>query len=130
MKLSTGLEAIPIEFDNGEKTAIYINPADPQLAVRIKAMLDNFSAMNERFGATMMADIDAYNAVNQEIAEQIDATFGAGTASAVFQFVSPLAAVDNEPFVAAFLRGILGEIDKRTAKIKKRMDEHLAKYSK
>lgn len=36
MKLSTGKVAFPIEFDNGEKTCIYFNPNDPELAVRLK----------------------------------------------------------------------------------------------
>lgn len=36
MKLSTGKVAFPIEFDNGEKAVIYINPNDRGIQDRIK----------------------------------------------------------------------------------------------
>ena len=36
MKLNTGKQAFPIEFDNGDVQNIYFNPNDPDLAIRMK----------------------------------------------------------------------------------------------
>lgn len=41
IKLSTGIVAFPIEFDNGEKGVIKFNPNDPDLAVRLQTAYDN-----------------------------------------------------------------------------------------
>ena len=43
IKLSTGKIKFPIEFDNGEKDAIYFNPNDPELATRFIEAKDKIS---------------------------------------------------------------------------------------
>lgn len=43
MKLSTGKEAFPIEFDNGDKDCIYFNPNDPDLGTRLLEAKDKIS---------------------------------------------------------------------------------------
>lgn len=44
IKLNTGREAFPIEFDNGDKDCIYFNPNDPDLAKRLLEAKDKISA--------------------------------------------------------------------------------------
>lgn len=48
IKLNTGREAFPIEFDNGDKDCIYFNPNDPDLAKRLIEAKDKISARIEK----------------------------------------------------------------------------------
>lgn len=48
IKLNTGREAFPIEFDNGDKDCIYFNPNDPDLAKRLLEAKDKISARIEK----------------------------------------------------------------------------------
>lgn len=55
LKLSTGREAFPIEFDNGDKDCIYFNPNDPDLAVRLMESRDKISERLEKLNYNELA---------------------------------------------------------------------------
>ena len=85
MKLKTGLIPFPIEFDNGAKETIYINPNDPDLFVRFSEFENR---MNERVknleDFELTADgtpknvefVDAFREIRNATCEELDIAFG------------------------------------------------------
>lgn len=66
MKLSTGKVAFPIEFDNGDKAVIYLNPNDRGIQERIQG----FEASVEK--RTKAIDLEKYKSRFEGIVPQID----------------------------------------------------------
>ena len=94
MKLSTGKVAFPIEFDNGEKTCIYFNPNDPELAVRLKDFQVRVEQRVHDAGEIPLKPdgtpenetlIEAFRALRTIIDEEIDVAFGAPISAEVFK---------------------------------------------
>lgn len=70
MKLSTGKVAFPIEFDNGDKAVIYLNPNDRGIQERVRGFEKavgerikkiNFEKYKSRFGEDTSISIDFEN---------------------------------------------------------------------
>lgn len=143
MKLSTGRVEFPIEFDNGDKDSIWFNPTDPQLAIRLK---DFGSSVSEKLKAyddmevtvdgqaKDESDIEKFREMLNIIYEEIDKAFDSKISDVVFKYCSPLAIVDGDYFMMNFVNAIIPEIKKHNKKAvqqaEKKMEKHLAKYSK
>ena len=143
MKLKTGLIPFPIEFDNGAKETIYINPNDPDLFVRFSNFekrveyklkdIDDFELSadgtpnNEEF-------IGKFESINKVICEELDIAFASNVSDIVFKYCSPFAIVGGEYFLIQFVQAIRPEIEKHNKKanadLQKKMAKHTAKYSK
>ena len=143
MKLSTGKVAFPIEFDNGAKETIYINPNDPDLFVRFsnfeKRVEDKLKDIDD---FELSADgtpnneelIGKFESINKVICEELDIAFASNVSSIVFKYCSPFAIVGGEYFLIQFVQAIRPEIEKHNKKanteLQKKMAKHTAKYSK
>lgn len=143
MKLSTGRVEFPIEFDNGDKDSIWFNPTDPQLAIRLKDFSGRVSEKLKAYDdmevtvdgqAKDDADIEKFREMLNIIYEEIDKAFDSKIADVVFKHCSPLAIVDGDYFMLNFVNAITPEIEKHNKKAmqqaEKKMEKHLAKYSK
>lgn len=143
MKLKTGLIPFPIEFDNGAKETIYINPNDPDLFVRFSEFENR---MNERvknledFELTTdgtpknVEFVDAFREIRNATCEELDIAFGNKISDVVFKYCSPYAIIGGEYFLIQFVQAIRPEIEKHNKKanteLQKKMAKHTAKYSK
>ena len=140
MKLSTGKVAFPIEFDNGNKTAIYFNPNDPDLFIRIKnfegIVLERIKAFGEielsNDGTPIKKEeIETFEKMQNILKEELDRAFGGEISGEVFKYCSPFAIVGGEYFIMQFIKAITPEIGKHIQKASAdRMAKHLDKYSK
>lgn len=143
MKLSTGKVAFPIEFDNGNKTAIYFNPNDPDLFIRIKNLegivlerikaFDDVELSNDGM-PTNTEEIEIFEKMQNILKEELDRAFGGEISGEVFKYCSPFAIVGGEYFIIQFIEAIIPEIEKHIEKAntesQKRMAKHIGKYSK
>lgn len=141
MKLSTGKVAFPIEFDNGDKTAIFFNPSDPDLMSRMKKFtakigekikgIDDIELDNEGVPA-QISQIEAFEKMQGILKEELDYAFGGEVSKEVFKHCSPFAIVDGEYFVLQFMRVVTLEIEncikKANADAEKKMAKHIDKY--
>ena len=143
MKLSTGKVAFPIEFDNGAKETIYINPNDPDLFVRFsnfeKRVEDKLKDIDD---FELSADgtpnneelIGKFESINKVICEELDIAFASNVSSIVFKYCSPFAIVGGEYFLIQFVQAIRPEIEKHNKKanadLQKKMAKHIDKYTK
>ena len=140
MKLSTGKVAFPIEFDNGNKTAIYFNPNDPDLFIRIKnfegIVLERIKAFGEielsNDGTPIKTEeIETFEKMQNILKEELDRAFGGEISGEVFKYCSPFAIVGGEYFIMQFIKAITPEIGKHIQKASaERMAKHLDKYGK
>ena len=143
MKLSTGKVAFPIEFDNGDKAAIYFNPNDPDLMIRMKNLdekvQDEIKALgdielNEEGKPTQISQIETFEKMQNIIKRELDYAFGGSVSEVVFKHCSPFAIVDDEYFIVQFIEAITPEIEKHIKKanadVEKRMAKHIDKYKK
>ena len=143
MKLSTGKVAFPIEFDNGDKTAIYFNPNDPDLMIRMNNFegkvqdkikdLDDVELTNEG-KPTQISQIETFEKMQNILKSELDYAFGGSVSEIIFKHCSPFAIVEGEYFVVQFIQAITPEIEKHIKKanadVEKRMAKHLEKYGK
>jgi hypothetical protein len=143
MKLSTGKVAFPIEFDNGAKTAIYFNPNDPDLMIRMKNFegrvferikdFEDVELTNEGTPADI-SEIETFEDMQNIIKEELDTAFGGSVSSEVFKYCSPFAIVGGQYFIIQFIEAITPEIEKHIKKSasesQKRMAKHIDKYRK
>lgn len=143
MKLSTGKVAFPIEFDNGAKETIYINPNDPDLFVRFsnfeKRVEDKLKDIDD---FELSADgtpnneelLEKFESINKVICEELDVAFASNVSSVVFKYCSPFAIVGGEYFLIQFVQAIRPEIEKHNKKanadLQKKMAKHIDKYTK
>lgn len=143
MKLSTGKVAFPIEFDNGAKETIYINPNDPDLFVRFsnfeKRVEDKLKDIDD---FELSADgtpsneklLEKFENINKVICEELDIAFASNVSSVVFKYCSPFAIVGGEYFLIQFVQAIRPEIEKQNKKanveLQKKMAKHTEKYTK
>ena len=113
MKLSTGKVAFPIEFDNGAKTAIYFNPNDPDLMIRMKNFegrvferikdFEDVELTNEGTPADI-SEIETFEDMQNILKEELDIAFGGSVSSEVFKYCSPFAIVGGQYFIIQFIR--------------------------
>ena len=143
MKLSTGKIAFPIEFDNGAKETIYINPNDPDLFVRFsnfeKRVEDKLKDIDD---FELSADgtpsneklLEKFENINKVICEELDVAFASNVSSVVFKYCSPFAIVGGEYFLIQFVQAIRPEIEKHNKKanveLQKKLAKHTDKYTK
>lgn len=143
MKLSTGKVAFPIEFDNGDKAAIYFNPNDPDLMIRMKNLDEKVHGeikalgdieLNEEGTPTQISQIETFEKMQNIIKRELDYAFGGSVSEVVFKHCSPFAIVDDEYFIVQFIEAITPEIEKHIKKanadVEKRMAKHIDKYKK
>ena len=136
MKLSTGKVAFPIEFDNGAKETIYINPNDPDLFVRFsnfeKRVEDKLKDIDD---FELSADgtpnneelIGKFESINKVICEELDIAFASNVSSIVFKYCSPFAIVGGEYFLIQFVQAIRPEIEKHNKKANADLQKKMAK---
>ena len=142
MKLNTGKIAFPIEFDNGNKDCIYFNPNDPDLFSRMRDLSANIDKRIKAMSDVMLGVdgkpenieyIDAFNALQKILYEELNIAFGSDVSSVVFKYCSPFAIVNGEYFISQFVKAITPEIEKHieeaTAARRAKMDKHLSKYT-
>lgn len=134
MKLNTGLNEIEINFDNGESGVIYYNPTDPKLYERLKAFDD---IVSERLSEITGESIDAINAADDIVCEELNKTFNGDVSSVLFKYTSPLAVMPNGTVYFAYVAGELAkEVKDGTEKAYKNFvkknkaaaEKHLKKY--
>ena len=143
MKLSTGKVAFPIEFDNGDKLAIYFNPNDPDLMVRMKNLDEKIKSKVDEIGdvdldeegkPTQIHQIERFEKMQKILKEELDFAFGGSISDIVFKHCSPFAIVDGQYFVVQFVEAITPEIEKHikksNAEVEKRISKHIDKYKK
>lgn len=143
MKLSTGKVTFPIEFDNGDKQAIYFNPNDPDLMVRMKNLDEKIKSKVDEIGdvdldeegrPTQIHQIEQFEKMQKILKEELDFAFGGSISDIVFKHCSPFAIVDGQYFVVQFIEAITPEIEKHIKKanadVEKRMAKHIDKYKK
>lgn len=143
MKLSTGKVAFPIEFDNGDKEVIYFNPSDPDLMTRLNSLKGNIEGRIKDLGDVELANdgtpveetqIEAFENMKNIFKEELDFAFGGKISAGVFKHCSPFAIVEGDYFVVRFIEAITPEIEKHIKKahsaVEKKMQKHIAKYSK
>ncbi len=143
MKLSTGKIAFPIEFDNGDKDCIYFNPNDPNLAIRLSEFQDKVSKKVDEIEDINLKPegipedtlfFDRFCKFQSVLLEELDVAFGGNVSAVVFKHCSPFAIVGGKYFIEQFIEAIKPEINKHikkaTADVEKKMQKHIAKYSK
>ena len=143
MKLSTGLIAFPIEFDNGDKDFIRFNPNDPALSIRMR---DFEKKVNDRIAEVSdiklnadgtpedVSTIEQFRQIHTIVCDELDVAFGAPVSKVAFKHCSPFAIVGDTYFILLFLEALKPEIEKsiRDAKEKAeaKLNKHIAKYKK
>ena len=143
MKLSTGKVAFPIEFDNGDKQAIYFNPNDPDLMIRMKNLDEKMQEkikgledveLTEEGAPTHISQIETFEKMQNILKDELDYAFGGSVSEIVFKHCSPFAIIGGEYFVVQFIEAITPEIEKHirraNADVEKKMAKHLDKYGK
>lgn len=137
MKLSTGVIGFPIEFDNGDKQIIYFNPNDLELFVRLKKFENGLSKrinqikdieLNNDGSAVNDAEAQLVEKLMQAIKEEVDYAFNSSISNVVFKYCSPLAVVNGEFYVEAFLTALTPEIKREIEKSNKKLEKHIGKY--
>lgn len=146
MKLSTGKVAFPIEFDNGDKDCIYFNPNDPNLFIRLKNFEGKIKERIKDLGdielnaagvpkePESIKVVEDFEKMQNIIFEEMDIAFGGEISAVVFKHCSPFAIVGGNYFIMQFVEAIKPEIEKHIKKanadVEKKMQKHIAKYSK
>jgi hypothetical protein len=143
MKLNTGKVAFNIEFDNGDKQAIYFNPNDPDLMSRMSNLQKKIQSRTEKMDDFEMtiegkpvhdAYIEFFDKAQQTVKDELDCAFGGEISDVVFKHCSPFAVVDGEYFIVQFIKAITPEIVKHIEKTKSEMEakmsKHIDKYKK
>lgn len=143
IKLSTGKEAFPIEFDNGDKVEIFFNPNDPDLAIRMRDFQAKANARIEELKdmdltpegkPNDVAMIDEFEKMRNILCEEMDYAFNGDISSKIFKHCSPFAIVNGDYFLLLFIDAIIPEIKKRVKKsneqAQKRMSKYLNKYGR
>lgn len=140
MKLNTGKIAFPIEFDNGDKDVIYINPNDPDLMVRLMNFrtivseklheIDNAEGveLTNEGKPKLSAHIEIFDKMQKVMKDELDVAFGGDISSVVFKHCSPFAITGGEYFIVQFIAAITPELEKCIAKTKEEVDAKIAKY--
>lgn len=137
MKLSTGRVAITIDFDNGDKDAIYFNPSDPELLLRMQKFegkakerikaFEDVELTNEGTPADI-TQIEAFEKMQNILKEELDWVFDSPISKVVFKHCSPFAIIDGEFFVIQFVNAIAPEIKRHIEKAKKASNEKMLKH--
>lgn len=139
MKLSTGKIAFPITIDNNPTEYIYINPQDPNLMFRLKALQGNLMERIKQFEDVELTPegkpvtdsfVETFEKIQNVFFEEIDKAFGSDVSEVVFKYCSPFAIVEapDVKFCEVFLREFIPEIEK---KIRERNNSKYAKkYNK
>ena len=143
IKLNTGKEAFPIEFDNGDKVEIFFNPNDPDLAIRMRDFQAKANARIEELKnmdltpegkPNDVAMIDEFEKMRSILCEEMDYAFNGDISSKIFKHCSPFAIVNGDYFLLLFIDAIIPEIKKRVKKsneqAQKRMGKYLNKYGR
>ena len=143
MKLSSGKIAFPIEFDNGDKQNIYFNPNDPNLPIRLQEFQKKVSErikeikdieLNAEGKPENMDFMENFQKMQTILCEELDIAFGGEISSIIFKYCSPFAIVNGDYFLMQFINAITPEIEKHikkaNAEVEKKMEKHIAKYSK
>lgn len=139
ISLNTGKIKFPIEFDNGEKTAIYFNPNDPSLPIRLKDFekllaekIDNIEDIRLTLEGTpeKIDQVEIFRNMQNVVFEELNTAFDSDISSVVFKHCSPFAWVDGEYFIVQFINALTPEIEKHIKKATEKMSKHLKKYIK
>lgn len=139
IKLNTGKEAFPIEFDNGDKVEIYFNPNDPDLSIRMRDFQKNVEARTDFYNDMALdADgkpvdvsaIDKFEEMRNIVCEELDRAFNGDISSKVFKHCSPFAIVEGNYFMLQFIEAIRPEIEKRVKKANEQTNKNMQKYLK
>lgn len=139
IKLNTGKEAFPIEFDNGDKVEIYFNPNDPDLSIRMRDFQKNVEKRTDFYNDIALdADgnpvdvsaIDKFEEMRNIVCEELDRAFNSDISSKVFKHCSPFAIVDGNYFMLQFIEAIRPEIEKRVKKANEQTNKNMQKYLK
>lgn len=139
IKLNTGKEAFPIEFDNGDKVEIYFNPNDPDLSIRMRDFQKNVEERTDFYNDIALdADgnpvdvsaIDKFEEMRNIVCEELDRAFNSDISSKVFKHCSPFAIVDGNYFMLQFIEAIRPEIEKRVKKANEQTNKNMQKYLK
>lgn len=139
IKLNTGKEAFPIEFDNGDKVEIYFNPNDPDLSIRMRDFQKNVEARTDFYNDMELdADgkpvdvsaIDKFEEMRNIVCEELDRAFNGDISSKVFKHCSPFAIVEGNYFMLQFIEAIRPEIEKRVKKANEQTNKNMQKYLK
>lgn len=137
IKLNTGRVSFPIEFDNGTKDVIMFNPNDPNLVSRLKDLQSNI--MNkldvlENKNEQEYDVIETFEEIEKALCVELDKAFGGNVSEIIFRFCSPFAITNGVFFFVQFFEAIIPEIEKcikkSASEVQKKMEKHIAKYSK
>lgn len=139
IRLNTGKEAFPIEFDNGDKVEIYFNPNDPDLSIRMRDFQKNVEARTDFYNDIALdtegnpvdvSAIDKFEEMRNIVCEELDRAFNGDISSKVFKHCSPFAIVEGNYFMLQFIEAIRPEIEKRVKKANEQTNKNMQKYLK
>ena len=139
IKLNTGKEAFPIEFDNGDKVEIYFNPNDPDLSIRMRDFQKNVEERTDFYNDIPLdaegnpvdvSAIDKFEEMRNIVCEELDRAFNGDISSKVFKHCSPFAIVEGTYFMLQFIEAIRPEIEKRVKKANEQTNKNMQKYLK
>lgn len=125
MKLNTGKVKFDVEFDNGDKDAVYFNPSDPDLIVRITKVKDNLKSrfknmddveLDENGTPTDPAKLKLFIEMRNIFFEEFDRAIGGDVSKVFFKHCSPFAIVNGEFFVSQVIEFISETIKKANKK--------------
>ena len=109
MILNTGKVKFDVEFDNGDKDAVYFNPSDPDLLIRVTKVKDNLRArfkemddveLDDRGTPTDPAKIKLFTEMRNIFFEEFDRAVGGEVSKVFFKHCSPFALVRDHFFVS------------------------------
>ena len=125
MKLDTGKVKIEVEFTDGDKEAVYFNPSDPDLIVRVTKVKDNLRARFKKMDdveldangtPTDPAKIKLFTEMRDIFFEEFDRAVGGEVSKVFFKHCSPFALVKGNFFVSQVIDFIAEEISKAAKK--------------
>lgn len=139
MKLSTGKIAFPITIDDNSTEYIYVNPQDPNLMFRLKALQGNLLEKIKQFDDVELTPegkpatdsfVETFEKIQNIFFEEIDNAFGSKVSKVAFKYCSPFAIVEglDVKFCEVFIREFISEIENEIRK--RNSNKYAKKYNK
>lgn len=128
-------EAITKRMEDLEIKDIELDPTGEPVNVSDFENFDDITETQAEYIKKRAAVISEVTAQTKKIIyEELDKAFDSDVSSVVFKYCSPLAIVNGEYFITAFLKAITPEIrkyvEKSTVEAQRRMNKHIGKYIK
>lgn len=122
LKFDTGV----VEYQVNGGAVIRFNPADSKFVERLHGLFEKLGSAQEELAQEQI--FEQLEEREQQMRQELDGVFGAGTAKAVFPDVGVYALAGGLPLWANFLLAVLDEVENAIGQQKQLASPRVAKY--